>query len=483
MPTPGQPRTQGKASAPAPGNGAAGPAGAMPTPAAAGPTLAQPSAPASAPASAAAASAVPHVVVPAVVPAVTPPLDIERLRADFPILSRRIHGRRLVYLDSAATSQKPRSVIDAEVRFYENSNANVHRAIHTLGEEATAAYEAVREKVGRLLGGVSPRGVVFTRNASESLNLMAYALARPRLRAGDEILLTEMEHHSNLVPWFLVARATGATLRHIPITDDGCLDLSAVERLLSTRTRVLAFVHKSNVLGTVNPVAELARRAHAAGALVIVDGAQAVGHIPVDLNVLGVDAYAFSSHKMLGPTGVGVLWARPELLESMEPFLGGGEMIREVYLDHATWNDVPWKFEAGTPNIAGVVGLGAAIEYLEALGIERALAHEVEVTRYALERLTELGFLKLYGPRAASDRPGVVAFSDPKVHPHDLSTVLDSHGVAIRAGHHCAQPLMRRLGVVAAARASLHCYNDKDDVDALVDALIKTREYFGHVIR
>jgi cysteine desulfurase/selenocysteine lyase len=291
-----------------------------------------------------------------------------------------------------------------------------------------------------------------------------------------------MEHHSNLVPWILTAQATGATLRHVPITADGQLDLEAFERLLTPRVKLLSLTHKSNVLGTVNPVRSMADRAHAVGAQVVVDGAQAVGHLDVDLTQLGADAYAFSAHKALGPTGVGVLWARPELLESMDPFLGGGEMIREVHLDRATWNDVPWKFEAGTPNIAGVAAFAAAIDYLEGLGIARLHAHEVQVTRYALQRLGDLGFLRLFGPAEPEQRPGVVAFYDKDVHPHDLSTVLDTYAVAVRAGHHCAQPLMRRMGVVATARASFHCYNDRDDIDALVDALVKTREYFGHVV-
>lgn len=409
-------------------------------------------------------------------------LDVTRIREDFPILQREIHGRRLVYLDSAATTQKPRPVLDAERHYYVHSNANVHRAIHTLGEEATAAYEGTREKIARLLGGVAARGVVFTRNATESLNLMAYAYARSRLSSGDEILVTEMEHHSNLVPWIEAARVTGATLRHVPVTDEGRLELGALSELLTARTKVVAVAHKSNVLGTVNPIADIAAAAHAVGAVVVVDGAQAVPHMAVDLQALGADAYAFSSHKMLGPTGVGVLWARPELLEEMDPFLGGGEMIREVRLDRATWNDVPWKFEAGTPNIAGVIALGAAVDYLHGLGYERLVEHEIELTRYTMARFEELGFLRILGPTDPAERPGVVTFLDDNVHPHDLSTVLDTYGVAVRAGHHCAQPLMRRFGVIATARASFHCYNDHDDIDALVTALRKTREYFGHVL-
>jgi cysteine desulfurase/selenocysteine lyase len=407
-------------------------------------------------------------------------LDLARIREDFPILKRKVRGERLVYLDSAATTQKPQMVLDAIQHYYTTSNANVHRAIHTLGEEATEAYEGVRDKVGALLGGVDRRGVVFTRNATESLNLMAYAWARPRLARGDEILITEMEHHSNLVPWLEAARVTGASIKVIPITDEGLLDQAAFHELLNHRTKILAFSHKSNVLGTVNPVREMTKAAHDVGALVVVDGAQAAPHMPVDLCELDVDAYALSAHKMLGPTGVGVLWAKREILEEMDPFLGGGEMIREVHLDRVSFNDVPWKFEAGTPNIAGVIGFGAAIDYLQELGIERLHRHEAELTVYARERLQEIQGLTVYGPSEISRGGGVVTFYDRDVHPHDLSTILDTYGVAIRAGHHCAQPLMRRLGVVATARASFYCYNGRDDVDALIDALRKCREYFGH---
>ncbi len=408
------------------------------------------------------------------------PLDVARIRRDFPILSRTVRGKPLLYLDSAATTQKPQVVLDALIDYYTRSNANVHRAIHTLGEEATAAYEGVRDKVAALMGGVDRSGVVFTRNATESLNLVAYAWARPRLARGDEILVSEMEHHSNLVPWIEAARVTGAVLSTIPITDEGLIDLDAYEELLSHRTKIVAITHKSNVLGTVNPIAAMAKAAHDVGAFVVVDGAQAVPHMPVDLSTLGADAYAFSAHKMLGPTGVGVLWARPEILEEMDAFLGGGEMIREVHMDRATFNDVPWKFEAGTPNIAGVIAFGAAIDYLVDLGMKRLHEHETRLTVYARERLAEIEGLTLFGPRDPIHGGGVVTFWDKDVHPHDLSTILDTHGVAIRAGHHCAQPLMRRLGVVATARASFYCYNDKDDVDALVQALHACRKYFGH---
>jgi cysteine desulfurase/selenocysteine lyase len=412
-----------------------------------------------------------------------PALDLAALRAHFPILSRPVHGRRLVYLDNAATTQKPQAVIDAISGYYAKYNANVHRGIHTLAEEATAAYEATRGRVARLLGETNTRQVVFTRNTTESINLVASAWGERHIGEGDEILLTQMEHHSNLVPWILLARKKGARLRHIPITDDGRLDLSTLDDLLTKRTRLVSLAHKSNVLGTINPVAEVAERAHRLGAVVMVDAAQSVPHLPVQVEQLGVDFLAFSAHKMLGPTGVGVLWGRAELLEAMDPYMGGGEMIREVTLDSATWNDIPWKFEAGTPNIADVVAFSTAINYLMHLGMENVRRHEIELTQYALERLRSLGHITIYGPPAAEERSGVVAFNDADIHPHDLSTILDHHGVAVRAGHHCAQPLMRRLGVVATARASFYVYNDTDDVDVLIEALKEARRYFGFADR
>ena len=407
------------------------------------------------------------------------PLDARALRKDFPILSRPVHGKRLVYLDNAATTQKPQQMIDALVSYYSKYNANVHRGVHTLAEEATAAFEATRGKVARLIGAKSTQQIVFTRNTTESLNLVAASWGGKNLKAGDEILLTQMEHHSNLVPWMMVANKTGAKVRHIPVTPDGRLDLGALESLLTAKTRLVSLVHVSNVLGTINPVAEIADLAHNVGALVVVDGAQSVPHMPVDVAELGCDLFAFSAHKMLGPTGVGVLWGRTEILDGMDPYMGGGEMIREVRLDSVTWNDLPWKFEAGTPNIADVVAFGAAIDYLLDLGMDTVRRHEVELTRYTLERLAPLHHLTLYGPPEASDRAGVVTFNDHDIHPHDLATILDHHGVAVRAGHHCAQPLMRILGKVATARASLYIYNDTDDVDQLVVALREARKYFG----
>jgi cysteine desulfurase/selenocysteine lyase len=412
-------------------------------------------------------------------PKPSPSLDVERVRRDFPILSRRVHGKRLVYLDNAATSQKPERVIERLADFYRTQNANIHRGIHTLAEEATGAYEGTRKKVAAFLGLSDHRGIVFTRNATEALNLVAQAWGRSHVRAGDEVLLSEMEHHANLVPWIQLAREKGAVLRHLPVLDDGTLDLSSLDRLITERTKVVSVTMVSNALGTINPVVEIAAAARRAGALVVLDACQAVPHLPVDLRRLDCDFLAFSAHKMLGPTGVGVLYGKPEILAAMDPFLTGGDMIREVYLDRATWNDPPWKFEAGTPNIAGVAAFSAAIDYLSAVGLDAVRRHEVELLRYALERLSDFGGLRLFGPSDPEQRSGLVSFSDPDIHPHDLSTVLDQHGVAIRGGHHCAQPLMRRFGVPATARASFYLYNDRDDVDALIEGLRAARECFG----
>jgi len=408
------------------------------------------------------------------------PLDVSAIRRDFPILGRRIHGHRLVYLDSAATSQKPRRMIDALDAYYSKMNANVHRGIYTLAVEATEAYEATRDHVASFLGGVDRRSVVFTKGTTDSINLVAWAWGRRTLRPGDEILLTEMEHHSNLVPWIMVAKETGAALRHIPIMEDGSLKLRDLDALLTERTKIVALVHQSNVLGTINPIQEIAGRAHALGARVIVDAAQSVPHMPIDVRSLGCDFLAFSAHKMLGPTGVGVLYGRPELLDAMDPLLGGGEMIQEVHLDRATYREIPWKFEAGTPNIAGVVAFRAALEYIEDLGMERIKAHEFALTCYALGRLSELNSVRILGGLEPQNRGGVISFVDRDVHPHDLATVLDRKGIAIRAGHHCAQPLMRRYDLPATARASFYIYNDRDDVDALMDGLGEVRKYFGH---
>ncbi len=403
--------------------------------------------------------------------------DAVMIRADFPILARRIGGKRLVYLDNAATSQKPRQVLDALGEYYEEHNANIHRGVHRLAEEATAAYEGARQKVARFLGASDATGLVFTRGTTESINLVAHAWGRKSLGEGDEIVLTEAEHHSNLVPWQLAAQATGAKLRFIPIREDGTLDMEEAGRLIGPRTKLVAAIHASNVLGTINPVEKLTLMAHEAGALMLVDGAQSAPHMPVDVAELGCDFFAYSGHKMLGPTGVGVLWGRPEILEEMEPFLGGGEMIREVHLEHSTWNELPHKFEAGTMNIAQAVGLGAAVDYLDELGMENVREHERRLGAYAYRRLLEIEGITLYGP--AEDRTGLVSFTLPDVHPHDISQLLDEEGVAVRSGHHCCQPLMRRLGVAATSRASFYLYNTEDEVDALVEALVRAREFFG----
>ena len=404
--------------------------------------------------------------------------DPRALAARFPILKRTVHGHRLVYLDNAATTQKPDTVLAALAAYYTTSNANVHRGVHTLAEEATAAYEGCRARVARFVNAPDPRSVVMTRNATEAINLVARSWGAS-LAAGDEVLLTEMEHHSNLVPWIMLARERGVVLRHAPITDGGELDLAAFSRLLTPRTRIVSFTAMSNVLGTITPVAEIAALAHRAGAVVVVDGAQSVPHLPVDFQALGCDFLAFSAHKAYGPTGLGFLVARPELLATMEPVYGGGEMIREVRLDFASWNDIPHRFEAGTPNIADAAAFPAALDLLEEIGMNAVRAHEEELVGYALERLRGLRFLVLHGPLDPAHRGGLVSFVDPEVHPHDLAQILDSRGIAVRAGHHCAQPLMRRLGVVATARASFGLYNDRDDVDALVDGLLAARQYFG----
>jgi cysteine desulfurase/selenocysteine lyase len=406
-------------------------------------------------------------------------LDIAAIRKDFPILARPVHGHRLVYLDNAATTQKPQAMIDALTGYYSKYNANVHRGVHTLAEEATAAFESTRGRVGELIGETNTSQIIFTRNTTEALNLVAASWGGKNLKEGDEILLTQMEHHSNLVPWMMVARKTGAVIKHIPVTPDGKLNLSTLDELITSKTKVVSLVHISNVLGTINPVAEIAARAKAVGALVVVDGAQSVPHMPVNVPDLNVDFYAFSAHKMLGPTGVGVLWGNLEQLEAMDPYMGGGEMIRDVRLDGATWNDLPWKFEAGTPNIADVVAFGAAIDYLLHIGMDNVRRHEIELTEYAMARLAPLDYITMYGSEFASDRAGVITFNDGDIHPHDLSTILDHHGVAVRAAHHCAQPLMRILGTVATARASFYVYDDIDDIDQLIVALKEARKYFG----
>ena len=406
-------------------------------------------------------------------------LDVAQIKHDFPILSQQVNGRPLVYLDSAATSQKPRQVIDALVRFYETSNANIHRGIHTLAVRATDQYDGTRSKVARFIGASNPADIVFTRNTTESINLIARAWGDANLHEGDEIVLSLMEHHSNIVPWQLAARRSGAVLRYAGITPEGQLDLDGLLAMIGPRTKIVSLVHMSNVLGTINPIAEIAEMAHQHGALLLVDAAQSVPHLPVSVDALGCDFLAFSAHKMLGPTGVGVLWARPGLLDAMEPFLGGGDMIALVRQEGSTWADVPNKFEAGTPNIADVVAFGAAIEYLEALGMDNVRAHEISLTDYAMDRLARVPGLSIHGPSDPEARGGVVSFSMEAAHPHDVATIADGYGVAIRAGHHCAQLLMRHLGVPATSRASFSVYNDASDVDVLVEALEQVNRMFG----
>ena len=406
-------------------------------------------------------------------------LDVKKIREDFPILSRTVYGKPLVYLDNAATSQKPRSVIQALVDYYEGYNSNVHRGVHALSMEATDRYEEARQKVAGFIKADAPESIIWTRNTTESINLVANTWAQDHIKTGDEIVLTRMEHHSNLVPWQKVAREKDATLRFLPLAEDGTLDLEDVDTIINHRTRLLAMSHVSNSLGTINPVKELAARAHAVGAAVLIDGAQSVPHQPVDVNDLDCDFLAFSGHKMLGPTGIGVLYAKQDVLEEMEPFLTGGEMVLEVWYDRATWNDLPMKFEAGTPNIADAIALGAAIDYLEALDMEAVKEHEAQITDYALNAFRELEEIDVFGPRDATKQGGIISFHSSDVHPHDLGTFLDRQGIAIRTGHHCTMPLMRTLGVPATARASFYMYNTEEEVDALVDALKQALRYFG----
>ena len=408
---------------------------------------------------------------------------MEAVRKDFPILERRVHGDRpLVYLDSANTSQKPRAVLDALTEHYELHNGNIHRAQHVLGEEATAAYEGARDKVRDFIGAPAREEVVFTKNASEALNLVANVLAWPsphQVRAGDEIVITEMEHHSNIVPWQLQAERTGATLRWFGITDDGRLDISRLDELVTERTKVVSLVLVSNTLGTLNPVAEIARRAHEVGALVVVDGCQAVPQLPVDVTELGADFLAFTGHKMCGPTGIGVLWGRREALDALPPFLGGGEMIETVKMTGSTYAPLPYKFEAGTMPIAQAVGLGAAIDYLTGIGMDAIAEHERAITGYALEQLHQVPGLRIVGPGTVTDRGGALSFTVEGIHPHDVAQVLDEQGIAVRAGHHCARPVCDRFGIPATTRASFYLYTTRDEVDALVRGLDEVRRMFG----
>ncbi len=408
------------------------------------------------------------------------PFAVERIRADFPVLQREVHpGVPLIYLDSTATAQKPRQVIEVMNVFYRQANANIHRGIHALAEEATAAYEDARAKIARFIGAADPREIVYTRNTTESINLVAYTWARRNLQTGDVILLTEMEHHSNLVPWQIVAAEKGLRLEFVPVTEEGLLDLEAYHRLLEQhRPKLVAFTHMSNVLGTVNPAKEIIAAAHAIGALALVDGAQSVPHLPVDVEELQADFLAFSAHKMCGPTGIGALYARRELLEAMPPFLGGGDMIKKVELRSFRVNEVPHKFEAGTPAIAEAVGFGVAVDYLTSIGMEAVEAYEQSIIAYALERLSEVPGLKVFGP-SAEHKGAVASFTFQGIHPHDIAYELDRDGIAVRAGHHCAMPLHNKFHIPATTRASFYIYNTRAEVDKLVEALYKVKELYG----
>ena len=400
------------------------------------------------------------------------------IRQDFPILARQVHGKPLVYLDSTASSQKPRSVIETMSEYYQMYNANVHRGVYEISEEATARMEKARVKVARFLNARQSKQIIFTRNTSESINLVAYTWGSANIHSGDLIVLTEMEHHSNLVPWQLLAQRTGARLEFVPVSDDGLLQLDVYQQLLEQHPKLVAFTQMSNVLGTINPAREMIAQAHAAGAVTLVDAAQSVPHLLVDVQELDADFLCFSGHKMLGPTGIGVLYGRRELLEEMPPFMGGGDMIRTVHLRESTWNDLPWKFEAGTPAIAEAIGLGAAVDYLNEIGMERVHELEQEITAYAMEQLASVPGLTIYGP-ATEQRGGVISFTLGDIHPHDLASILDQEvGVAIRAGHHCAQPLMEHYNLAATARASFYIYTIPTDIDALVQGLHKAVEIF-----
>ena len=407
-------------------------------------------------------------------PAPGTPLNSEAIRKDFPILGRTVQGRPLIYLDNAATSQKPHRVIDRIVSYYERSNANVHRSIHTLGEEATALYEEARDEVGRFIHASAREEIVFTRGTTEAINLVAFSWGRSHIEPGDEILLTVLEHHSNLVPWQLLAQEKGAKLRFLDIGEDGKLQLDRLESLLTPRTRLVAITGASNVTGEMPPLRRIIEQAHAIGAVVVVDGAQMAPHVPVDVQALGCDFFAFSGHKMLGPTGIGVLYGKQSLMEEMPPFLSGGEMVREVWPERATWNALPWKFEAGTPNIAGAIGLGAAIRYLNQLGMPAVREHGRELVRQALTELAKLEGVTVYGPPPSEERVPLIAFNCREIHPHDLAAALDEDGIAVRAGRHCNDPLMKRLGVAGTARASFYLYNTESEAQAFVQSVQRT---------
>ena len=403
--------------------------------------------------------------------------DVERVRADFPILQRRVHGRPLVYLDNAATTQKPRAVLDALARYYAESNANVHRGVHHLSEIATDAYEQARRKIRLFFNARSDREIIFTRNATEGINLVASAFARPQLQPGDEVLISAMEHHSNIVPWQLACEERGARLRVAPIDDNGDLRFDEFERLLGDRTRMVAITHMSNALGTVTPVEDIVRAAHARGIPVLVDGSQAAYHMPVDVQALDADFYVATGHKLYGPTGIGVLYGRESLLEKMPPFLGGGDMIASVTFEKSTWNELPYKFEAGTPNIAGAIGLGVAIDYLQSIGFDAIQRHERDLLSYGTDMLQSLPGVRIVG--TARRKASILSFVMANIHPHDIGTIVDREGVALRTGHHCAQPVMERFGIPATARASLAMYNTRTELDALGAALARVHEVFA----
>lgn len=405
--------------------------------------------------------------------------DANKIRQDFPILNQTINGKPVTYLDSAASSQKPAPVIEAMDTYYRQYNANVHRGIYHFSEKASEAYETARKKVGRFINARSWREVIFTRNATESINLVAFTWGQANLKAGDVILTSEMEHHANLVPWQQLAARTGVSVKYVPITEQGYLNMAAFDDLLTPAVKLVAITQMSNVLGTIPPVDEIIQKAHNHGALVLLDGAQAVPHLPVDVQALDCDFLAFSSHKMLGPTGIGVLWARQEVLKEMPPFLTGGDMIKKVTLDGSAWNDLPWKFEAGTPAIAEAVGLGAAVDYLKRLGMANVRQHEIELTAYAIEKLGQVEGIRIYGPLSPEDRGGAVTFTLGDIHAHDIAAVLDSEGIAVRAGHHCAMPLHDKLGLAASTRASFYVYNTPEDADRLVEGLDKVITLLG----
>ena len=405
--------------------------------------------------------------------------NANEIRKDFPILQRETaSGARVVYLDSTATAQKPQSVIDAMNDYYRRSNANIHRGVHTLAEEATALYEGAREKIAKFINAPSARQVIYTRNTTESINLVAYSWARANLKAGDLVILTEMEHHSNLVPWHMLQMERGIELDFIPVTESGLLDLDTYKSLLNRTPKLVSFTHMSNVLGTINPAVEIIHLAHEAGAVTLVDAAQSVPHLKVDVQALDADFLAFSAHKMCGPTGIGALYGKAESLEKMPPFLGGGDMIKEVKLRSFRPNSLPHKFEAGTPAIAEAVGFGAAVDYLNSVGMDNIATHEHEITEYALERLVEIPGVKVFGPEA-QHKGGVAAFTLDGIHPHDVAQILDKDGIAVRAGHHCAQPLHEKFGIPATSRASFYLYNTKEEVDMLVNGIYKVKELFG----